>query len=258
METRKNGIRVLFVVFGIFALSLILLPGKTYAAEHSHSVKAEKFRMLDEHGEWIENAKFGRVWHPHVVSGWRPFLYGEWDLVDNSWFWDSYEPFGWLVYHYGNWYYIDGTGWVWIPGYVWSPAQVSWVDFDDYIGWAPLAPAGYHWPEPWDSRAFPCWNIVLIRDFHNHELDRRIVRTPIPKPHNTQVVVRNAPDVRRIETATNTKIEKLSAKNSMVQEGKQSLRLAQLPKEHVNKTQPFRDRIRREVLQPRMGMVKHH
>lgn len=253
---------MLLTVLGIIALSLILSPGRAFASthttstDHSRATNAEKFQMLDEHGEWIENAKFGRVWRPHVAAGWRPFLYGEWDFVDNAWFWDSYEPFGWLVYHYGNWYFIDGTGWVWIPGYVWSPAQVSWFDYDDYIGWCPLAPAGYSFADPWDFGPVIYWNIVLVRDFHHPEIDRHVVRT-IQKPQNIKNVVRNAPDIQRIESATNTKIENLKANNATVNEGKHSLKQAQLPKEHIHQTQAFRDRIRREVLVPRMAGKPH-
>jgi hypothetical protein len=35
---------------------------------------------------------------------------------------------------------LDGTGWVWVPGYTWAPAWVSWREGDDDVGWAPLPP----------------------------------------------------------------------------------------------------------------------
>jgi len=34
-----------------------------------------------------------------------------------------------------------GLGWVWVPGYEWAPAWVSWRYGDEYVGWAPLPPA---------------------------------------------------------------------------------------------------------------------
>ncbi len=30
--------------------------------------------------------------------------------------------------------------WIWVPGYEWAPAWVSWRSSDDYVGWAPLPP----------------------------------------------------------------------------------------------------------------------
>jgi Family of unknown function (DUF6600) len=161
------------------------------------------------------------------------------------------------VYHYGNWYYLSDVGWVWIPGYQWSPAQVRWIDFDDYIGWAPLTPAGYFWGDPWDIGPVVVWNIVSIRDFHKSECDKHIIRTPIPKPRSTATVVRNAPTVTRVETLSNIKIEKLSAKNAKMKEPNQMIKQAQLPRDHIRRTQPFRDRINREVLAPRIANIKH-
>jgi hypothetical protein len=32
-------------------------------------------------------------------------------------------------------------GWVWVPGYDWAPAWVSWRHADGFAGWAPLPPA---------------------------------------------------------------------------------------------------------------------
>jgi hypothetical protein len=32
-------------------------------------------------------------------------------------------------------------GWMWVPGYEWAPAWVSWRRNDDYYGWAPLNPS---------------------------------------------------------------------------------------------------------------------
>ena len=34
---------------------------------------------------------------------------------------------------------LDSYGWVWVPGYEWGPAWVSWRTGGDYVGWAPLA-----------------------------------------------------------------------------------------------------------------------
>lgn len=257
MKSTTGRMKTGIIVLGFLALIAILSPGITYAASHSRGVSEQSFRMLDKHGEWTETAKFGRVWRPHVVNNWRPFLYGEWQFVDDGWYWDSYEPFGWLVYHYGNWYYIDGTGWVWIPGYDYSPAQVSWYDFDDYIAWAPLPPAGYFLPEPWDIGPVFYWNVVFVRDFHSHEIDRHCLTTRVQRPKEINRIARVAPSPERIETATHNKVEKLKVTHSDVQMGEHHFKQPQLPKEHLERTKPFRARVGRDVLKaPRMA--RHH
>jgi hypothetical protein len=248
MKRITRGVEKMLTVLSMLMLLLAFTPVLMARPIAQNPVPYEhSFRMLDEHGEWIHNARFGRVWRPYVAAGWRPFLYGEWDWADNQWFWDSYEPFGWVVYHYGNWYFQDGS-WVWIPGYEYSPARVTWIDFDDYIGWAPLPPAGVAWPEPWVTSSFTCWNIVSVHDFHEHEIDRHIITRTITRPKEIERVVRKAPHLEKIETVTNTKIEKIKTKHVIVPDGKRSIKQAQLPEEHIRRTQPFRDRINKQVL----------
>jgi hypothetical protein len=102
------------------------------------------FSELDEYGEWVHIQGVGRVWRPDAEPGWRPFTYGRWVYGDDGWLWDSDEPFGWIVCHYGNWYEDDELGWVWVPGYEWSPARVEWYVTDREIAWAPMFPPGHH------------------------------------------------------------------------------------------------------------------
>jgi hypothetical protein len=258
MNSITKGRKMLLTVFGMLALILIFLPAKSNARseEHSRTMTTTSFRMLDEHGEWIENSRFGRVWRPYAVSTWRPFVYGEWDWTDDGWFWDSYEPFGWVVYHYGYWAYVDDTGWVWIPGYDYSPARVSWIDFDDYIGWAPLPPPGFPLPDPWAVQTVVYWNIVSIHEFHSHEIDKHIITAHVPQPKDVDRIARKAPEVGKIETASNSKIEKIKMGNANVKEGKESLRQVKIPKDHARLTQPFRDRIKSQILVPKMA--RHH
>jgi hypothetical protein len=95
-------------------------------------------------GNWYEVADYGYVWQPDVATNttWRPYTDGYWAYTDVGWTWVSYEDFGWATYHYGRWARLDDYGWVWIPGYEWGPAWVSWRTGGDYVGWAPLPPAG--------------------------------------------------------------------------------------------------------------------
>ncbi|HET9599764.1 MAG TPA: DUF6600 domain-containing protein, partial [Anaeromyxobacteraceae bacterium] len=96
---------------------------------------------LSSQGEWVDMPPYGRVWRPTgVAAGWRPYYYGRWEWTDEGWLWVSDEPWGWATYHYGRWAYDGGAGWVWIPGYQWAPAWVTWRYSPDYIGWAPLGP----------------------------------------------------------------------------------------------------------------------
>jgi hypothetical protein len=92
-------------------------------------------------GTWIQTQQFGYVWQPQVTDpNWAPYTDGYWAYSDQGWFWVSNEAWGWATYHYGRWANLDGTGWVWVPGYVWAPAWVSWRYGNGYTGWAPLPP----------------------------------------------------------------------------------------------------------------------
>ncbi|MEO8045556.1 MAG: DUF6600 domain-containing protein, partial [Spartobacteria bacterium] len=99
---------------------------------------------LSSQGSWIEVADYGYCFQPSVAvsnTDWRPYSDGYWAYTDLGWTWVSYEDFGWATYHYGRWANLDSYGWVWVPGYEWGPAWVSWRTGGDYVGWAPLPPA---------------------------------------------------------------------------------------------------------------------
>jgi hypothetical protein len=96
---------------------------------------------LGAYGDWVSVPSYGQVWRPSgVPAGWRPYYYGRWEWTSEGWLWVSDEPFGWATYHYGRWAYDPSYGWVWVPGYQWAPAWVTWRYSPDYVGWAPLAP----------------------------------------------------------------------------------------------------------------------
>jgi hypothetical protein len=108
------------------------------------------FSDLDEYGEWMHVHGYGTVWRPYAEEGWRPFTYGHWVYTRDGWLWDSDEPFGWIVCHYGNWCEDEELGWIWVPGYDWSPARVEWNVTEGEIAWAPLPPLfgpGHHRPK---------------------------------------------------------------------------------------------------------------
>jgi hypothetical protein len=68
---------------------------------------------------------------------------GRWVWTDGvGWLWVGSERWSWACDHYGRWMFADSHGWVWFPGKQWSPAWVAMRSGPDYVGWAPLPPAG--------------------------------------------------------------------------------------------------------------------
>jgi hypothetical protein len=109
--------------------------------ESTPGLTQEVFKTsLGAHGEWYASERYGEVWRPRVAIGWRPYYYGSWLWTDEGWYWNSDEPFSWAVYHYGRWVFDPSWGWVWVPGYQWAPAWVTWRFGGDAVGWAPLGP----------------------------------------------------------------------------------------------------------------------
>ena len=105
------------------------------------SVTFETFQQaLSPYGQWLNVSPYGMVWRPNVQAGWRPYYYGRWVWTNEGWLWVSDEPWGWGPYHYGRWFFDASWGWLWVPGYQWAPAWVSWRYSAEAVGWAPLAP----------------------------------------------------------------------------------------------------------------------
>jgi hypothetical protein len=93
---------------------------------------------LDSYGTWVMVNGIGWSWRPYAAAGWRPYYHGYWHHSrGGSLTWVSYDPWGWGPYHYGRWAFADSYGWVWVPGYGYSPAWVYWMYGPSYVGWAP-------------------------------------------------------------------------------------------------------------------------
>jgi len=152
------------------------------------------FSELNDYGEWVIVPGYGTVWRPDADPGWRPFTYGHWVYTNDGWLWDSDEPFGWIVCHYGNWAYDDDQGWVWLPGYEWSPARVRWHVTDHEIGWAPLFPEprhGYH-----QNVIQLQWTFAPLPFFTSVEVRRHIAFRDNPAPRGVRVQVSAGPPQR--------------------------------------------------------------
>jgi hypothetical protein len=115
----------------------------------------EFYDNLSPYGQWVNDPEYGNVWVPNEGGDFRPYgSRGHWVMTDYGNTWVTDDPWGWACYHYGRWTYDPYYGWVWIPGYEWAPAWVTWRYGRGYCGWAPLAPgvsvgAGFNCPESW-------------------------------------------------------------------------------------------------------------
>lgn len=148
----------------LLALLVFLSAAVPRTARADDEVNFDYFYgALQHQGDWFGTEQYGFVFQPHAAAAgesWRPYSDGYWSFTDDGWTWVSYEEFGWATYHYGRWAKLADIGWVWVPGYEWAPAWVSWrtsprdaegepdvasskatAEIDsDYIGWAPLPP----------------------------------------------------------------------------------------------------------------------
>jgi len=118
------------------------MPGVARADWDDRPEPSEYEESLNPYGYWVDAPGYGRVWRPNEDSSWRPYVDGQWIWTSYGWTWSSPEPWGW-TFHYGRWGFANSYGWVWTPGYTWGPAWVDWYWGDGYVGWVPLAPAGF-------------------------------------------------------------------------------------------------------------------
>ena len=135
--------RLLFLICGLLTAAILAPPTQARADAYAEvSFEAS----LAPYGQWVVVAHHGRVWRPRgVAAGWRPYFHGRWIWTADGWFWDSDEPWSWATYHYGRWYVDPVYGWLWVPGYTWAPAWVTWRFGGGAIGWAPLLPGFSVW-----------------------------------------------------------------------------------------------------------------
>ncbi len=106
------------------------------------------YDALAPYGDWFYVPAYGYVWIPYVDHArWRPYRdNGYWVWSDYGWMWVSNYEWGWAPFHYGRWIWLDNAYWVWVPDTVWGPAWVAWRYTDAYVGWSPLPPGAYWYP----------------------------------------------------------------------------------------------------------------
>ena len=157
------------------------------------------FSELEFYGSGSTSTRYGWVWRPIVMSDWAPFLYGHWVWTSYGWMWVSYDPFGWATSHYGYWTNDFTLGWVWIPDYQWSPCQVDWIVYDDYICWSPVPPRGVRFKDPWDTDRYNPWVTVRGKYFVEPEVAHYKEPAKYKAGYSDRTLRRNAPDSRDIE-----------------------------------------------------------
>ncbi len=127
----------------MIALLLFSAATQTVKAQDVEVSYQEFYDELSPYGQWVEDPEYGNVWIPNEDENFRPYATnGYWAMTDYGNMWVSDAPYGWACYHYGRWTFNPYYGWVWIPGYEWAPAWVSWRSGGGYYGWAPMPP-GY-------------------------------------------------------------------------------------------------------------------
>jgi uncharacterized protein DUF6600 len=211
-----------------FLLGTALVVGVPFVgnrgASYAQSVTLEVFHTsLGRHGRWMTVEGYGEVWHPErLPSGWQPYMVGRWGYTDYGWTWISFDPWGDITYHYGTWIFTDRIGWVWVPGYVWAPAWVTFSYSDEFIGWAPIPPTVVISASGFSESVTVRENFFVFvpaRSFVN--VDVRTVRVPAERNvtiiHNTTNVTNftivngtvhnNAIPVDHVEKVTRTKVQ---------------------------------------------------
>ena len=143
-------------IIGIPLICILLIAtGTKKATAQDVSVSYQAFYdNLAPYGLWVYDPQYGNVFVPYEDAGFRPYTRGYWAMTEYGNTWISDDPWGWACYHYGRWTYNGYYGWIWIPGYEWAPAWVSWRYGHGYAGWAPLGPGiyagdGYYCPDNW-------------------------------------------------------------------------------------------------------------
>jgi hypothetical protein len=140
------------------------------------------YEELDDHGDWLDDRDYGRVWAPRVViDSWAPYRYGHWSWVRPwGWTWIDDAPWGFAPFHHGRWVQI-GRRWCWWPGTyhprpAYAPALVAWlgnpgfgfsIGIGPQVGWFPLAPREHFVPR-YPHRPGYLVNINYVR--HEHEV----------------------------------------------------------------------------------------
>jgi Family of unknown function (DUF6600) len=239
--------------FSYIILLMFLAPGCASSQEEINSASSQPYNVADlnSYGEWINTNNYGSAWQPYAVVGWMPFDNGHWAYSNENWTWVSYEPFGWIVYHYGYWYDDPLYGWVWIPSDgIWSPANVSWFNDGDYIGWAPLGPRGVDYGNPFDRDHDKYWHIVRTEDFTRDNIRDFRIKNPV-KNENSKEIIYKQPDRKSIEKLSGKPVNEVKMQHENVTLPPRQIQKMNLPPQEHQRVEQNSQRVRKEVLVPK-------
>lgn len=150
----------------IILLCVVLMFGAGAAYSTTNVNLSISFHdVLAPYGTWMSVSHYGTCWRPRVSTGWRPFTYGHWEYASVGPTWVGYEPWTWCAEHYGHWVFTTDFGWIWVPGYEWSPAPVEWSYGTGYIGWRPAYPPGYATYQGYGGANVNLWVVINSNHF---------------------------------------------------------------------------------------------
>jgi Family of unknown function (DUF6600) len=243
----KELLFLLILFFFISGCGTMVYQNTTPSAPPAYNIAD-----LNNYGEWVQTDNFGEAWHPYVTSDWAPYDNGHWSYINGYWTWVSYEPFGWIVYHYGYWYYDSFYGWVWIPSdNNWSPANVIWNDYGDYVSWAPLPPRGVSYGHPWEMNQRRYWHVVKMGDFTKDNVGFYRVGNPTVGASVSRDFMGRAPERQSIEKATGKPVRVITSHRSEVKSTNKRFERIELPQPERQKVEQNTERVKKEVLVPR-------
>jgi hypothetical protein len=109
---------------------------------------AEKWSTT--YGEWIYNDLFGYVWKPaaDIFADRRPFFNADYVRINGKLFLVPQQAWGWAPAYMGTWHWSGRSGWIWIPGEVFSDHIWSWGTFNQHWMWSGMFPFSY-WLYPY-------------------------------------------------------------------------------------------------------------
>jgi hypothetical protein len=242
---------------------------------HHHPREAYVFGNLDGYGCWRWVPAVGaNLWFPYVEHDWRPYFYGHWVHTPLGITWVAYEPWGDIPHHYGRWVFVGGLGWGWVPGYDYAPAWVSWAVGHGAVGWAPLPPRGYRYPDchtyivdrhvvdygfsgsfhyPSSGLDFSLWVFVSDRDFHGSSVYRHALpeRRTLSLFKEKQVLpVGDRIDARYLERVSGSRLPVVQTDRTMRSIGGRELQFHE-PRGQQEKVRSGRDAAERVVQAPK-------
>jgi len=206
MKLRKKSILIF-----VFAFLLSIMGANVTRAYTNVDVAFNFHDALAPYGSWVNVSTCGNCWQPRVNAGFIPYTNGHWVYTTYGPTWVGYEPWAWCAYHYGQWVFTPEFGWIWQPGYSYTPGRVVWATGPDYIGWTPYVAGGGPNVNFWvvvnrDRFGYSNYsNYVLRRDAVHGLFDRRVVRVQsgalsrVEAERITRRTIREVPvDVRQV------------------------------------------------------------